>query len=172
MTTIKRKSGVKGAVGSTTAFIPPRGEWWTGFCRSAKEAELAGASPERVANHASHCRGAFLFPKGEIRHCDSPYHEGGSRSIVPRDLDAEIKEARKERALASGKSTVSVDKVTGRRTKESCKYGHGMDETNTGPRGTCRTCKRISSTNFKLRKLGQPEISLTGDGSLPPAVEA
>lgn len=167
---MSRKSKVEdgGRMGRFHAFLPPRGEYWTGFCRSAKEAQLAvekaGGSAkealEAALRHSSHCRGAFLMPGGEVRHCKSPFH-GNVFQVQPRDLDLEIRQARHDRALASGRSAVSVDKVTGKRTKEVCKHQHPMTPENTGPRGICRACKRIASQRFKERAQGLPESEWT-----------
>lgn len=124
---------------------PPKGERWTGFCLDGRRADNGdGTSPYHTG-----CRGAFLLPGNVLSRCACPCHSGDE---VPRDMDAEIRAARLSRALASGRSAVTVDRITGKRTKTHCKWNHEMTPENTGPGNVCRTCKREASARVKDKR--------------------
>lgn len=84
-----------------------------------------------------------------IRRCACSCHTGEEE---PRNMEREIADARAARALASGRSAVTVNPITGKRTKEKCKHGHDMTPENTGPGNVCRACKRDASNRTKAKK--------------------
>lgn len=156
---MSRSLTVKRGGHTPLGWLPPKGQAWTGFCAQAGARDIA--SGQELGTDRSHgqCRGAFLWPKGLFR-CQCPCHAGDEPA---RDIDSEIKQARLQRALASGRSLVEVDRVTGRRTKTHCKHNHLMDEANTGPGNVCRSCKREASQRVKDKRAVAAAKAAGGD---------
>lgn len=119
----------------------------SGMCRTAAAAAQRGSLKAAAGFHAS-CHGRWHTKPGETsKACVCPCHR-------PTDvgLADQLTAARTARQKAAG---VDLSAKPPKVPRTHCRNEHEMTSENTGPKGDCRKCKRISSAKSKKRKKEQ-----------------
>lgn len=116
----------------------------SGVCHHGSVTAKRGDLKAAARFHAT-CRGRWYTRPGETPTvCVCPCHR-------PADVDLarELEDARKARQVAAG---IDLDARPPQVPRTRCRNSHDMTPANTGPKGDCRECKRISSAKSKKRK--------------------
>lgn len=116
----------------------------SGKCRHARTEAHRGNLKSAAGFHAA-CPGkAHSRPGQTAVVCLCPCHRD-----TQTDLAREIEQARHTRQIIAG---INLDATPPKVPRTKCRNNHEMTPENTGPKGDCRTCKRVSSAKSKKRK--------------------
>jgi hypothetical protein len=109
----------------------------SGLCEAGAAHTRRGLLADALGFHLA-CAGA---------RCLCACHSRGG----PETVDQAVSRLKRQRMLDAG---IDPDAPPTKRAKERgfCRWEHEMTPENTGPRGECRSCKRIASQRCKERK--------------------
>lgn len=116
----------------------------SGVCRQARTEASRGNLKGAASFHVA-CRGKQHTRPGEaVTVCLCPCHRDKVTDIV-----REVEAAKRTRQAIAG---IDLDATPPKVPRTRCRNQHEMTPSNTGPKGDCRTCKRISSAKSKSKK--------------------